>query len=68
VPAPTFNCSISKSCASNSPTSTGNALLVIYSRLVGNPSVTRPNGQRRVRCGLPVIQKLCAFRLGILGE
>jgi hypothetical protein len=21
---------------------------------VGNPSVTRPNGQRRVRCGLPV--------------
>jgi hypothetical protein len=23
---------------------------------VGNPSVTRPNGQRRVRCGLPVIR------------
>jgi hypothetical protein len=25
-------------------------------RVVGNPSVTRPNGQRRVRCGLPVIR------------
>jgi hypothetical protein len=25
--------------------------------IVGNPSVTRPNGQRRVRCGLPVIQE-----------
>jgi hypothetical protein len=24
--------------------------------MVGNPSVTRPNGQRRVRCGLPVIR------------
>src|SRR5258708_25858952 len=22
--------------------------------IVGNPSVTRPNGQRRVRCGVPV--------------
>jgi hypothetical protein len=25
-------------------------------RMVGNPSVTRLNGQRRVRCGLPVIR------------
>src|SRR3981081_3567172 len=25
-------------------------------RFVGNPSVTRPNGERRVRCGLPVIR------------
>jgi hypothetical protein len=25
-------------------------------RIVGNPSVTRPNGQRRVRCELPVIR------------
>jgi len=25
--------------------------------MVGNPSVTRPNGQRRVRCGLPVIRE-----------
>ncbi|MCU1248293.1 MAG: hypothetical protein JWQ49_1322 [Edaphobacter sp.] len=34
--------------------------------MVGNPSVTRPNSQRRVRCGLPVIQELCAFRLYIM--
>jgi hypothetical protein len=27
-----------------------------YFWFVGNPSVTRPNGQRRVRCGLPVIR------------
>src|SRR5258708_16727282 len=27
-------------------------------RVVGNPSVTRPNGQRRVRCGLPVIRQV----------
>jgi hypothetical protein len=31
---------------------------LLNSRMVGNPSVTRPNGQRRVRCGLPVIQAL----------
>jgi hypothetical protein len=24
---------------------------------VGNPPVTRPNGQQRVRCGLPVIRE-----------
>jgi hypothetical protein len=29
---------------------------MVDSRVVGNPSVTRPNGQRRVRCGLPVIR------------
>ena len=29
--------------------------LNLNSRIVGNPSVTRPNGQR-VRCGLPVIR------------
>ena len=28
-----------------------------YSRVVGNPSVTRPTSQRRVRCGLPVNQE-----------
>jgi hypothetical protein len=31
----------------------GNELCV---SLFVNPSVTRPNGQRRVRCGLPVIR------------
>jgi hypothetical protein len=31
-------------------------VLAIYFWLVGNPSVTGPNGQRRVRCGLPVIR------------
>jgi hypothetical protein len=30
--------------------------LKVNSRIVGNPSVTRPNGQR-VRCGLTVIRK-----------
>jgi hypothetical protein len=32
-------------------------------RFVGNPSVTRPNGQRRVRCGLPVIQARSLYSL-----
>jgi hypothetical protein len=32
-------------------------LLAIYFRLVGNPSVTLPNGQRRVRYGLPVVRR-----------
>ena len=35
---------------SREPTLTGSE------RIVGNPSVTRPNSQRRVRCGLPVIR------------
>jgi hypothetical protein len=32
-----------------------------YSRLVGNPSVTSPNGQRRVRCGMPVTREETQF-------
>jgi hypothetical protein len=32
----------------------GSNALLVSSRMVGNPSVTRPNGQRQVRCGLPV--------------
>ncbi|MEA2263445.1 MAG: hypothetical protein QOJ51_6270 [Acidobacteriaceae bacterium] len=34
-----------------------------YADLVGNPSVTRPNGQRRVRCGLPVTRPRSAASL-----
>jgi hypothetical protein len=36
-------------------------------RVVGNPSVTRPNGQRRVRCGLSVIraQSICPRQFSV---
>ena len=45
-----FRASHSARCSASSPRSS--------EWFVGNPSVTRPNGQRRVRCGSPVIQKL----------
>jgi hypothetical protein len=35
--------------------------------MVGNPSVTRPNGQRGVRCGLPVIRRVHLFRYADCG-
>jgi hypothetical protein len=44
-----FRASHSARCSASSPGSS--------EWFIGNPSVTRPNGQRQVRCGLPVIKE-----------